>query len=476
MSQKKAKSHAGSTADFGDAFSPCSVDSFAVLGAAVCIVLAGLMFYFSKIASILYVVSYAGIVATICRPKKFVDIFRFDVFLMIAFGVYTIPVVAFDAIDAQSNIVTNRDSFGKYLMLTTLFLLATTLSFSAFSGRSIAGFQRLRQWGDGWSSERITAIIMAISTGAICLIFVPFLFGGYTSIATTARGDLQVQSPIVGLFGAFYYVMIFSIIFLVSCSRSRKDWLFLFALALLIANVGFFSITGDRKFMVFLLVGLSIHFVRRRYIKPFQLLFLVFIAFFVLNAFRKVRDVRGDLPDYLDHVRDNFELDWFSLRDSEFGGHFMVSDFVLSEGDEEPLLGFSYLAGVMNLVPRIIWRDEKYVSLAVSFAERFDREYAAKGGGFAYSFVLESYQNFLLVGPLMVGLFMGAALGRTYLSLVRLGSAFSWAMYAVVIGLLVIVPRTEFATLVKLAFASCIVPLVLYFFSKKFLSVVFRRE
>ncbi len=387
---------------------------------------------------------------------------------MVAFGVYTIPMVVFDIAESDSGLVRDYVAYSRYLILISVFLLSLCTAFRLSKDAPLPPRKRLEN-SMSLATDRAIAIIIACFSGVVCLIVVPLAFGGYEVIATTARGQLQIVSPLVGLLSGFYYVMNFAVLFMFNCVKNKKDWLLGFAISLFLTNTIFYLVTGDRKFLVFYFVGLAFHLIRLRKLRLSHLIITTLVVFLVLNAFRKVRDIRGqELADYTDHISNNFAIDWFSLRDSEFSAHFFIGEYVLTNNTEPPLLGFSYISAFANLVPKIIWRDEQFKSLALTFATTYDGDYAARGGGFAYSFVIEAYQNFSYVGPALVGLLLGWILKRVQVAVITNASPLFWTMQSVLLGLLVIVPRTEFDSLLKQTVAGGVIPLLMYTLCKLF--------
>lgn len=452
-------------------FSPAHSGAGMWIGAISVMIGVGISLLFPPWASGIYILNLVTIFAFVCRPRKAADIFRLDTFTMIAFGVYTVPMVVFDIFDYNSGLVRDYAAYSHYLIFITTFLLAMCIVFrlprEPIRARADSSGSSVVVW------DRIIAVVIALIAASVSLIVVPLMFGGYEVIATTARGQLQLVSPMVGFLTGFYYVSSFSILLLFNCVRNKKDWLLGFVIVLLLANLSFYLITGDRKFMVFYFVGLSFHFIRQGKLRFSQLLLITLAVFLALNAFRKIRDIRGEeIADYTDHVRNHFAVDWFSLRDSEFSAHFFVSEYVLTNDNEPPLLGFSYVAGFANLVPKMIWRDEQFTSLALTFATTYDGDYAARGGGYAYSFVLEAYQNFSYLGPAIVGALLGLFLKFVQITIVSHASPMAWTIQAVLLGLLVILPRTEFGSMLKQGVAVAAVPWLMYVIGRFFTSAV----
>ena len=177
---------------------------------------------------------------------------------------------------------------------------------------------------------------------------------------------------------------------------------------------------------------------------------LCHISALLLNAYRRVRDIRGSLTEQLNYIQSNFGVDWFGFSDSEFSAHFFVSSFVLQTQQDAPLkLGQSYLNGFLNLIPLRIWPDQDREHLALWFAREFDFSAYSSGGGFGYSFVIEAFQNFGYLGSVLVGMALGALANYLERFSKKLPGPSGGAFKAATVGLLVMMPRTEFGDMLK---------------------------
>ena len=180
---------------------------------------------------------------------------------------------------------------------------------------------------------------------------------------------------------------------------SLRLWLFLFFVACFFVVEVFFY--GDRRTAVSLLVCL---FVIRFYkvSVPRTVIFLGTIIGIFFLVFGVLRN-RSLLDAYALIGSENF---WavFNPVNTEFGAFHIVGSKLYSEGFNSIFM-LSFFKAPLSLIPESIFPNRP-IAPPVWFVKTYFPSIHASGGGVAYNFVMEAFQNFYFMGPFLIGLFV----------------------------------------------------------------------
>ncbi len=163
-------------------------------------------------------------------------------------------------------------------------------------------------------------------------------------------------------------------------------------------------------------------------------------------------------------------IQWLDLSYGESAGHYIVFNDILKNMDKvDRLYGLSYLKAPLTLVPGAI-NPDRYEGLSIWFVKKFYPDTAKKGGGFAFSFVAESFINFGPIGPLFIGFLLGLLLAKLWkITIFKFRTALSFACYMLVIFFIFTLPRIDFSSGFKELFLSVFLPLSCIFITSKVL-------
>lgn len=405
------------------------------------------------------------------RRQRRMYLFAPDAFLSIVLALYTLPV-ALDAIVWQQWMGYDEGLRAEHVAAG----IALTLSFHAallFGYYAASTVWRVRRP----MSERLAAlqehlppraVLMTIAAGGLGLYaaYIFIAFGGIGAFVGATRFERFRAASGLGVFTIGLYVANVGIVglFLRALLRrramgdgsSRRPLLRwgLFALGYLV----FFMLLGDRRQPFFLAVALAAAYMlvrpperrRRTFARTATRLATgvgVAASYAALQIFARVRGLSAPLPVWLDFVRTNFRMDWLNPSTGEFGAAPMVLG-LLYRDTSDFRMGGTYLDALLIQVPSALVPDRPE-ALTVSFAREYFPWLHAQGGSMAYSFVGEAFVNFGVLGPAIIGLFLGLFLRWLYIRTACSTRAYYVLGYVCLVPFLFILPRADTASLLK---------------------------
>ena len=189
----------------------------------------------------------------------------------------------------------------------------------------------------------------------------------------------------------------------------RYHWL---TKLLLLAGVGIFAFTsvlvlGDRRIFLSTMAGvIAISNPGRRLVRT--LLLAVPVGYFSLALYAGFRG--APLHEWAERYE---QMDFAVLLDpsqGEFGGWARIAQAVLSRPFAE-IADLTFAKAPLSVIPSFLAPDRP-LAPSVWFVRTFDPETAARGGAWAFSLVVESFMNFWLLGPVLLGFVVGLLVAR----------------------------------------------------------------
>jgi oligosaccharide repeat unit polymerase len=248
---------------------------------------------------------------------------------------------------------------------------------------------------------------------------------------------------------------------------------------ILIGWLGFYlvftSAAGARRDILIPLLGLIIliHYTRFR-ISARMLVPLVLVAFLVLTVQGWVRNIDfGTNPrQAITCMLDSISLRWFTPGSSEWSYQFNVLAFLVNHVPSDYPFRLTYLDAITATLPQFIVRDRPATPSAW-IVKLTSPEYAALGGGFAFSSVGEAYLNFGIPGIIIVFLIVGALIDSLEGLSLRPSLTFVICFGLTLVGGLLQFPRQDMIALLKIVIVIQLLPALmvmwLIFHSKDFL-------
>lgn len=247
--------------------------------------------------------------------------------------------------------------------------------------------------------------------GIICILL---FFKSELAISNSYEGNYTTtyENPIYALLIKFFLVFIGS---LIAFSIYKKNKITITSIILLIIGLGFGLYSSSKSQLLLIVTGGLSYFVinppksTRKFILVIASIFF-FMA--VINvAFGYYRFAKGTsyTVDDLSNNSINILRDGF-FKSTDARGPMYVLGTELNKTDEEYQYGASYVQIFSLLIPKAIWPERPY-DLAEEFA-RNNMSNWSSGQGLGYSFILEGYVNFGIIGVLLHYILWGYIWGR----------------------------------------------------------------
>tara|TARA_B100001564_G_scaffold349787_1_gene353373 strand:- start:3399 stop:4463 length:1065 start_codon:yes stop_codon:yes gene_type:complete len=224
-----------------------------------------------------------------------------------------------------------------------------------------------------------------------------------------------------------------------------------------LSAISFGIIEGGREVFIYVLVVLLPEFAKRRN----KLLPLIAIGALVFSislwkAISTYIFVFGDSTGLVEHISANYKFSITAL--DPIGSLLLLNAFL----DGSTLFSDMYGSYVSNTLGQIgnVFGVVEHQSISNRVVSFYSRSVARRGGGFAFSGILESLLNFSHLGPLVTGFFVGWLM-RTRNSVVQ-NPALSqlFGCFLIIISLKLV--RTELAVLLKLYLLPMIILLAIF--------------
>lgn len=278
-----------------------------------------------------------------------------------------------------------------------------------------------------WNSEILLKLAYTFAAIASISEIVNFLrVGGFATLYAGKVVYVSAVSQLTGTLPSTVIILLSSALLGLSLSASdlsRKIstqrvvmWL-VYSLPLILSAV----IIGERRTLLSILIVLIIGILYFNPIKKieFKLFAYVFIIYLTMAFLYGIRSIIGpvltthDLSILMIRIYNpTFWLTILNPASVEFSCAFGNFNTYILSGASDLRLGGTYLQGLIEPIPRLIWPDKPHL-IAVEFRNTFFPELVLKGAhaGTAYSSILEAYVNFGTIGVPIIYLFIGLALG-----------------------------------------------------------------
>jgi oligosaccharide repeat unit polymerase len=334
------------------------------------------------------------------------------------------------------------------LRCITVALLATIWAFLLTPREFVQPIPLLDQpWGP--EALRVGLFVMGLGMAIITIMIIIVGLGTYLS---SAYADIYVAEEGLGFLQTG--ITLFQIgLFVLYLARTKNQtvgwlpWVLFIIFALIELRIG-------RRRMV-METGIGLVILRHHFVRPFRAVTLSLICAIALGCFIAVGQIRAFMGEGMGRMLD-YATTELSVEDSKgifyelFVINFTTNETALMVQRGFPYrLGETYLEAIEILVP-LKMHPNRPLAPCQWFVKEFDPEFAARGGGYAYSHIAEGYLNFGYAGVGMVSFLIGL-LVRSMVAL-RRGCPASQGrllLYAVVCLTTVILIRGDFSSLLK---------------------------
>jgi hypothetical protein len=168
---------------------------------------------------------------------------------------------------------------------------------------------------------------------------------------------------------------------------------------------------GERRLVLSALAAFIVAVPLSRRVKSTAIVFAApaIYALLIFSAFRTYPFYEwARIAQSLEYLR------FFDISFGEFGAWATIAQDILSR-PYTSVADLSFLRAPLSVIPSAIFPDRP-LSPGMAYIAEFHPAVADIGGGMAFSIVLESYLNFWVFGPILVGGIFGAALAASYRS------------------------------------------------------------
>jgi hypothetical protein len=244
------------------------------------------------------------------------------------------------------------------------------------------------------------------------------LVGVGTLISTEDFADKYLASRGLGVFLSGLNLMIAACLW-AEASQVRKftRWsMRCLGVTIIIWATAFIAV---RTYAAALLVGYVVIYARERGFQlrhlRLRLVVLLIVGYIGMESYAILRSTwktTGDLGSAIGMARAIETDDAFGaiVGGSEISHPFLTLAEIMEYEEPGALAGRSYLDAVLSFIPLFVW-SERPQTLAQVYVAKYYPAVDERGGGSAFTFVGEAWWNFgHVLGPLVMGIFMGLAL------------------------------------------------------------------
>jgi hypothetical protein len=220
--------------------------------------------------------------------------------------------------------------------------------------------------------------------------------------------------------------------------------------ALVLGSTGaFFVFLGDRLALAFL-------YLVHRQSQTFNKIAAIGLLPGVLglHLFSFMRTIPGWAPwNILPQAWNVHGPSLFNMARSELGAPLKaIKNTIVGNFPGEPFVGLTFLESPLHLIPSVVSPFDP-VDPAALYVQMVDPQLFAEGGGLAFPLYAEGIVNWGMAGVIPVGLLVGGLLwGANVLR--RTEHPLPQAMYALAIGLILVIPRAPMQALIVQGFAT----------------------
>ena len=339
----------------------------------------------------------------------------------------------------------NDDNYTLILLYYTLFLSFYTLTVLY---RSRETTNNLDQRQKLILNPRIYTVFNLCSS----ILFI-VLFNDFLGLERTEKLVIAKQNK------AMSFVAGLSMIGLIVVGRAafeRKNILWHEAIFVLSA-ISFGIVEGGREVFIYVLVVLLPEFAKRKNkLMPLLAIGTLVFSISIWKALSTYIFVFGDSTGLIEHISATYRFSLTAL--DPIGSLLLLNAFL----DGSTLFNEMYGSYIFNTVGQIgnVLGVIEHQSISNRVVSHFSESVARRGGGFAFSGILESLLNFSHLGPVVSGFFVGWLM-RARNSLVQ-HSALSQLFGCFLIILSLKLVRTELAVLLKLYLLPMLILLTLF--------------
>ncbi len=390
------------------------------------------LFFYNKPEVFVFFVILISIIVLIISVLKFSLISFSCMFIAVSF-LYTFSAYV-DYVLFQEKVFRIEGDYAFLVLLSCLFIF----TFSCFS----EGNKSYIQTSSLKISDSVIFFIYSIST-FFFIIYLQKVLALDFSLAS--RGELlESRDAILGLLKFILPV------FLCICLLIRKNSIYkriiIYAAIILFVTIEV-AIFGNRRLVVGLI--LFIIFFNRDRVKPYHyLIFFVLAVFFMALQVLRAYELKDWFSlDYAQYTKILYTV--LNPMNTELGAYYNSGMDLLSNA--QLIDNKTYLDIPELLLPSEL-RNVDTLSPAENYVKSMYPHLWARGNGLAYNFVIETFQNFNLLGPFIIG-YLLSKIVSSFNRLKGLASVFILVMF-----------YCNFIFIFRLALISSIKPMLIIFF------------
>jgi hypothetical protein len=302
------------------------------------------------------------------------------------------------------------DDFGRYGELANAQVLLISSTFMAVAGAYLIAVARpsedpaVAEISRGWLTWiGVAALVLLVLYFWLSIRNFGLPIGGIDRATLTSD-----QSTSAALARNFTVACILVWVWLAGHSRpTLAGWfpVVLGALALVAFDLLFF---GDRRIVLCMLCGVAYLTLNRSRVLPW-LIPAIALTLFALLLFAAVRS--QPLDEWVGILTELDLYQYLTPVNLDFGGFPLIATDLLSASEPIVSEAPTYINSIAAAVPSALYANRP-LAFSAWYVQTFYGDIAARGGGLASNWIMESFVNFGALGPALVGLATAAVLNR----------------------------------------------------------------